>query len=103
MESGAIAVRLANYLAYIGFVRPRALFFQCVWRTEPDLDLIKQVEQVTRFGGIPSIGITGAVGGPVFREFRNFFLAVICLQKTATTAAGAERHLSAKGGPAVLP
>ena len=44
-------------------------------RTEPDLDLIKQVEQVTmsdlegpawRFAGIPSVGITHAVEVLVF-------------------------------------
>jgi hypothetical protein len=44
-------------------------------RTEPDLDLIKQVEQVTisalkgpawRFAGIPSTGITDAVNVLVF-------------------------------------
>src|SRR5580693_4565364 len=43
--------------------------------TEPDLDLIKQVEQVTRlalegpaprFAGVPSVGITGAVEVLVF-------------------------------------
>jgi len=43
--------------------------------TEPDLDLIKQVEQVTRlalegpaprFAGIPRVGITGAVEVLVF-------------------------------------
>jgi hypothetical protein len=56
-------VRLANCLAYIGFVRPRAGLFN-VGRTEPDLDQIKQVEQLTRFGRIPRIGITGAVGVP---------------------------------------
>src|SRR4051794_25489904 len=73
-----------------------------VGRTEPDLDLIKQVEQVTRFGRIPGIWMTGAVGVRVFREFAIYPFAVICLQKTATTAAGAEAHLFAKGSPAML-
>jgi hypothetical protein len=59
-------------------------------RTEPDLDLIKQVEQVTtsdlegpawRFAGIPSVGITHAVEVLVFSDFAIPELAIIWLQK----------------------
>jgi len=56
-----------------------------VGRTEPDLDLIKQAEQVTRlvlegparrFAGIPSMGITDAVEVLVFLiwELLNWLL-----------------------------
>ena len=59
-------------------------------RTEPDLDLIKQVEQVTtsdlegpawRFAGIPSVGITHAVEVLVFLIRQLLKLAVVWLQK----------------------
>ena len=59
---------MADCRAIIGLVGPRPRVLQPVGRTKPDLDLIKQVEQVTtlflesparRFAGIRSIGITG--------------------------------------------
>jgi hypothetical protein len=39
---------MADYRSIIGVGRPRPLFFGFFGRTEPDLDLIKQVEQVSR-------------------------------------------------------
>ena len=72
-------------------------------RTEPDLDLIKQVEQVTRFGRDSEyLKHRGGREVRVFREFAIYPLAVIWLQKTATTAVGAEGDLFAKGSPAML-
>jgi len=66
---------MAGYRAVIGVIRSRPRFFNFPVaakrgrpKTEPDLDLIKQVEQVTilvleglarRFARIPSIGTTG--------------------------------------------
>jgi hypothetical protein len=66
---------MADYRAIIGVVWSRPRFFNSPvaakrgkWRTEPDLNLIKQVEQVTtlvlegharRFARVRSIEITG--------------------------------------------
>jgi hypothetical protein len=62
-------------LRYYRIRRAVLAVLQPIGRTEPDLDLIKQVEQVTisalkgpawRFAGIPSTGITDAVNVLVF-------------------------------------
>src|ERR1700747_403753 len=61
-------------------------------RTEPDLHLIKQVEQVRisalkgpawRFAGIPSTGITDAVQSPYFRS-GNYCLGCYLAAETAS-------------------
>ena len=66
---------MTDYCAIIGVGGPCPRFFALWGRTEPDLDLIKQVEQVTisalkspawRFAAIPSEGITAAVEASYF-------------------------------------
>ena len=83
----------------------RPWFFN-LW-TEPDVHLVKQVEQVTilvlegrarRFAGIPCMGITGAAEVLVFIT-AIVGLAVISLQKQPGAAEGA---WFVKGGPAML-
>jgi hypothetical protein len=68
---------------------------QPIRRTEPDSNLIKQVEQVTtfvlegparRFGRIRSIEITGAGSDPRVSNLAIIGLADFSLQKTAKTA-----------------
>src|SRR5690242_17847037 len=82
-------------------------------RSEPDLRLIKQVEQVTisalegpawRFGGIPSSGITGAVDVLVFLSAITG-LAVVWLQKQPGGAEGpfAKRQGRCTGAQACRP
>ena len=46
-ESGVIVVSMADHRANIDIVGPRPWFFNVVGRSEPDLRLLKQVEQVT--------------------------------------------------------
>ena len=67
-DSGVIALSMADYRAIIGVVGPGRPVLQPIGRIKPDLDLIKQVEEVTtlflegptrRFAGIRGIGITG--------------------------------------------
>ena len=76
-DSELIVVSMANYRAIIGVIRSRPRFFNFPVaatrgkpKTEPDLDLIKQVEQVKilileglgrRIARIRSIGTTGAI------------------------------------------
>jgi hypothetical protein len=68
-------VSMADYRANTDMVGLRPRFFNRSGTTEPDLVLIKQVEQVTtfvlegplrRFARVRSIGITDAVGVLVF-------------------------------------
>ena len=75
ISSGIVGVSMADYCAIIGVGGPCPRFFALWGRTEPDLDLIKQVEQVTisalkspawRFAAIPSEGITAAVEASYF-------------------------------------
>jgi hypothetical protein len=76
--------------------------------TEPDVHLLKQVEQVTilvlegparRFARIPSIGIKGAA------EVLVFITAIVGFgcYFAAETARGGRGRPFAKGGPATLP
>jgi hypothetical protein len=92
---------MADYRAIVGVVRPRPRVFKPVGRTKPDLDLIKQVEQVTtsafdgpawRFAAIPSVWITDVGRSPRVSDLAA--LAVIWLQKQPGDAEG---DLSAKG------
>ena len=73
--SGVIAVSMTDYCAVIGVGWPLPAVVRPMGRTEPDLDLIKQVEQVTisalerpawRFAAIPREGITDAVEASYF-------------------------------------
>jgi hypothetical protein len=80
-ESGVIVVSMANYRGAVSLrsAHDASIFAVAAKRrkrrTEPDLHLIKQVEQVRisalkgpawRFAGIPSTGITDAVNVLVF-------------------------------------
>ena len=49
MSSGVNAMSTADYRAVIDVVGSRPRFLQ-LWENEPDLHLIKQVEQVTMLG-----------------------------------------------------
>ena len=83
-------------------------------KTEPDLDLIKQVEQVTtsdlegpawRFAGIPSVGITHAVEVLVFL-IGNYSIGCYLAAKTARNGRGrpfAKRQGRCKGAQACRP
>jgi len=80
-------------------------------RTEPDLDLIKQVEQVTtsdlegpawRFAGIPRVGITYAVEVLVFLIWQLLnWLLFGC--KTASEARPSGMLPAPRGGPRTGP
>ena len=79
-DSRLIEVSMADHRANIDIVGPPTVL-QRAGRTEPDLHLIKQVEQVTRLvwkdrpsalPGIPSLGITDAAEGPSNCFFSNY-------------------------------
>ena len=74
-DSGVIVVSMADHRANIDIVGPRPWFFNAVGRSEPDLRLLKQVEQVTtlitegsarRFAAIRTKGRTAASWQYVF-------------------------------------
>jgi|SRR5271155_5669135 len=96
--------RLSHY--YRGRRVPPTVL-QPLGRTEPDLDLIKQVEQVTtlalegpaqRFARIRSIGITGGVRDPRIFNLAIIGLADISPQATAKTARSSRGRPICEGG-----
>ena len=102
---------MADYRATFGVGGPRPRFFDLLGETEPVLDLIKQVEQVTilvlerpasRLAATPSQGITDAVEVLVFLIWQSLGLAVIWLQKQPGAAEG-DRFAKGQSGNATGP
>ena len=93
MRSGVNAMSTADYRAVIDGVRSRPQFLQ--WReTQPDLHLIKQVEQVQCWvwkdgpGALPGFGAwkSGDNSDPHISNLAIIGSADVSLQKTAKTA-----------------
>jgi hypothetical protein len=93
VSSGVDAMSTADYRAVIDVVGSRPRFLQR-WETQPDLHLIKQVEQVTmlglkdRPGALPGSEKwnSGDDGDSHISNFTIIGFADISLQKTAKTA-----------------
>jgi hypothetical protein len=120
IESGVIVVSTADYRASIGVVGSRPRFIACPVaaklekrRTEPDLDLIKQVEQAAnlvleraarRFAGSRSIGIKSAAIVLSFGIWQLLVWLIFRCKKQRKQARAAEGDLFAKkGSPACYP
>jgi hypothetical protein len=99
MSSGVNAMSTADYRAVIDVVGSRPRFLQR-WENEPDLHLIKQVEQVTmlgwkdRPGALPGFGECklGDNSDLHISDLAILGLADISLQKTARTARSGQRR-----------